>query len=256
MEFFDQLGRTIVMNGPPNKIVCLVPSITEFLVAVGLQENIVGITKFCVHPPHLKKLTECIGGTKNVNIEKIKLLKPDLIIANKEENTKEDILNLASCFPVWMTDVTNFHSAIAMMKGLSQVLDCVSKCKELIDEISREFASLITIGNQKKISVLYLIWKKPYMSIGSDTYIHSMLQIAGFDSVTKHLTRYPIIKEIQIPDFIFLSSEPYPFTEKDIDEVQKNYPKSKILLVDGEMFSWYGKRMHLFPSYIRQLILS
>jgi ABC-type Fe3+-hydroxamate transport system substrate-binding protein len=139
---------------------------------------------------------------------------------------------------------------------LSQVLNCVSRCKELIDEISREFASLIRLENQKKISVLYLIWKKPYMSIGGDTYIHSMLQIAGFESVTKHLTRYPIIKEIEIPDFIFLSSEPYPFTEKDIDEVQKNYPKSKILLVDGEMFSWYGKRMHLFPSYIRQLILS
>lgn len=253
MNFFDQLGRVVVMKETPNRIVCLVPSITEFLVEMGLEQKIIGITKFCVHPIHLKKTKEIIGGTKNVQLDKIKQLSPDLIIANKEENTKSDILFLESYFPVWMTNVYDFASAIDMMKGLSKTLGCENICNQLIDKIQKEFKFFQLSDQIKGDSVLYLIWKNPYMSIGHDTYIHSMLKIAGFKSVTEHLSRYPILEEGYTPDYIFLSSEPYPFKEKDIKELQESYPTSKILLVDGELFSWYGVRMKFFPKYIRQL---
>ncbi len=256
MKFFDQLGTSLVMKESPKRIVCLVPSITEFLVAIGLENSIVGITKFCIHPSHLKNAKEIIGGTKQLQLEKIKQLSPDLIIANKEENTKEDILYLANHFPVWTSEVTNFQSAIDMMKVLSKILNCVTACNQLIDKIQQEFDIFNTTEFLKKGSVLYLIWKNPYMTIGYDTYIHSMLKIAGFESVTEHLTRYPILGEIKTPDYIFLSSEPYPFKEKDIKELQEIFPTSKIQLVDGELFSWYGARMQMFPSYIKELKLN
>lgn len=256
MDFFDQLGRTIVLREPPKRIVCLVPSITEFLVAIGLENNIVGITKFCIHPSHLKKSKEIIGGTKQLQLEKIKQLSPDLIIANKEENTKEEILYLANHFPVWTTEVRDFQSAIDMMKGLSKILNCETICNELIDKIQQEFDIFNTTEFLNKGSVLYLIWKNPYMTIGYDTYIHSMLKMAGFESVTEHLSRYPILAEVNTPDYIFLSSEPYPFKEKDINELHEIFPTSKIHLVDGELFSWYGARMRKFPSYIQKLKLN
>ena len=253
MDFFDQLGRTIVLREPPKRIVCLVPSITEFLVTIGLEKNIVGITKFCIHPSHIKQKSLVVGGTKNIRIEKIKELNPDLIIANKEENTKEDIHKISEYFPVWITNVTDFDSAIDMMRGLGSILDCFPKSNELCEKLIKDFSILENSFKDRKSTVLYLIWKKPFMSIGSDTFIHSMLLKAGFDSVTKHLTRYPVVDENVSPDLVFLSSEPYPFKEKDVKEIQNVYPNSKLLFVDGEMFSWYGSRMLLFPSYIQQL---
>lgn len=256
MNYFDQIGTSLIMKEPPKRIICLVPSITELLVDFGLEKSIIGITKFCVHPSHLKSSKEIIGGTKKINIEKVKQLNPDLIIANKEENTKEDILYLANHFPVWTSEVTDYQSAIVMMKGLAEILNCETICNQLIDKIQQEFDLLNTTEFLKKGSVLYLIWKNPYMSIGYDTYIHSMLKMAGFESVTEHLTRYPVLEEEYTPDYIFLSSEPYPFKEKDIYELKVSYPLSKIILVDGELFSWYGSRMHMFPSYIRDLNLN
>ena len=239
------------------RIISLVPSQTELLYDLGLSEEVVGITKFCVHPEEWFHTKTRIGGTKNINIEKIIALKPDLIIANKEENVKEQVVTLQQYTEVYVSDVTDLADAKQMILKVAELIDKKRKAIALIDEIERKFESLQQT-HQYKISAAYCIWRDPYMVAGGDTFINDMMHACGFENVFKSKTRYPEINIEQLKAFdcklLLLSSEPYPFKQKHIDELQPLLPGIKIILVDGEMFSWYGSRLKYAPAYFKQLM--
>ncbi|WP_298349179.1 ABC transporter substrate-binding protein [Runella sp.] len=252
----DQLGNIITLAQPPRRIISLVPSQTELLFDLGLQREIVGITKFCIHPADKVKLVTQIGGTKNFDLNLIKSLKPDLIIGNKEENYEQGIKALQNDFPVWMSDIFTLEDALDMIRKVGQLLNRAPEADTIATNISNSFSQLTTLGPPQPTAA-YLIWRKPFMAAAKDTFIDNILQKAGFTNVFNHLSRYPEINPTQLhsanPDFIFLSSEPYPFTQKHIAELQEICPFSKILLVDGELFSWYGSRLVKSAAYFLEL---
>jgi ABC-type Fe3+-hydroxamate transport system substrate-binding protein len=252
--FVDQLGRSIRIPKKPIRIISLVPSQTELLAYFGLDKEVVGITKFCIHPKKWHQERVRIGGTKKVDIQKIRALKPDLIIGNKEENTQQDIEQLESFCTVWLSDVNSYEDALWMIKNLGEILDKETLSNELLSKIESNFKALNPIKKQKK--VLYLIWDKPLISVGRNTFIHSILEKIGFENSVLD-DRYPTIeKSMQIaPDILLLSSEPYPFGTNHIKTFQLKYPETKVILVDGEMFSWYGPRMIEAPNYFGKLIM-
>jgi ABC-type Fe3+-hydroxamate transport system substrate-binding protein len=253
MHYLDQLNSTILLDSKPKRIVSLVPSQTEFLFDIGLEDQVVGITKFCIHPSHWLKTKTIVGGTKNVDIEKVRSLKPDLIIGNKEENTKEDIEALREMSPVWMSDIFNLEDALKMMGSIGEIVGKHEETKEIVDNIKGQFDSFKP--DNFKLSVLYLIWRKPYIGVAKDTFIDDMLKRCGFKNILADQTRYPILGNLSElhPDVLFLSSEPYPFKEKHIQELHEIFPNAKIKLVDGEMFSWYGSRLSESVDYFKWL---
>ena len=248
--FIDQLNRDVRLNETPKRIISLVPSLTDFLHFMGLDEEVIGITRFCVHPAIWFEKKEHIGGTKRLNIDRIKALSPDLIIGNKEENTKEDISALESFAPVWMSDVNSFNDAIEMIKKMGKVFSKEYACNKLVQDIESSFSSIRDLGQNS--SVLYFIWDKPSYVAGQCTFIGSIIETLGFKNMI-NLARYPDIKDFGDckPDFVFLSSEPYPFKAKHKQQYQSRFPGSKIILVDGEMFSWYGSRMLIASDYFK-----
>ena len=255
LESIDQLGRKHSFNNTPKRIVSLVPSQTELLHHLGLDNEVIGITKFCVHPNDWFKTKTRIGGTKNVNLDTIKALQPDLIIANKEENIKEQIEALETIAPVWVSDVNNLEDALAMIDSIGRLTNTSAKAESLITEINTRFYQLKTTNY--KLKTAYLIWRKPYMTVGGNTYINNMLQYAGFENVFTNEQRYPKVTLEQISatncDVILLSSEPYPFKQIHIDEIKMVMPHLKVMLVDGEMFSWYGNRLLEAADYFKKL---
>ena len=189
-----------------------------------------------------------------INIENIISLQPDLIIANKEENVKEQIELLAEKFPVWLTDVNNYNDALQMIADLGKITQSSEKANSISQSIQEQLSAPIF---NKKRKAVYLIWKSPFMTIGGDTFIDSMMQKAGFENTFHHLTRYPEIELETIAnsdcEIVLLSSEPYPFSQKHVDEMQVALPNKKIIIVDGEMFSWYGSRMLKSGAYFKEL---
>lgn len=236
------------------KVVSLVPSITEALFDLGLTENeVIGRTKFCIHPSEKVKNVSVIGGTKNINIDKIKSLQPDLILANKEENVKEQVEALMDDFKVIVTNVENIEDNYYLLKTLGKLFHKEEKaqCFNLkIYEILNETKI------QSSVKAAYLIWKNPYMTIGSDTFIHKIMDEIGFENIFKDRKRYPeiTVEDLSDAEVIMLSSEPFPFKEKHIEELKAFYPDKKIMIVDGEAFSWYGTHMAKCGSYFKELI--
>ncbi|GHN01198.1 iron ABC transporter [Cytophagales bacterium WSM2-2] len=253
-QFTDQLGRLIEINFPPQRIISLVPSQTELLFDLGVADRIIGVTKFCIHPAESKSKPK-VGGTKNFHFDTIANLKPDLIIGNKEENEESGIKQLSEKYPVWMSDILDWSGAMQMIEEVGNLIAKDAKAKELIEEIQNRFKKIKPLNPQK---VLYLIWKKPWMAAGKNTFIDTMLTKAGLVNCLDE-ARYPelTIEKIRIlaPEVILLSSEPFPFKEKHIEELQAVLPASKIVLVDGEMFSWYGSRLLHVPDYFASLNL-
>ncbi|NUM49553.1 MAG: ABC transporter substrate-binding protein [Flavobacteriales bacterium] len=255
MQIIDSIGHKTSLCNIPQRIISLVPSQTELLFHLGLNERVIGITKFCIHPVSWQKSKTIVGGTKNIDIEKIISLSPDLIIANKEENSFEDIQKLQMRFPVYVSDITTIEEATQMIFSVGKITGFNQQAIEIIDKINRQFTSLNTLIN--KPSVAYLIWKNPYMAAANHTFIHSILSLFGFDNVFSDCHRYPQITiemlKDQKPQFVLLSSEPYPFKEKHKVELQEALSDSKIILVNGEMFSWYGSRLINTPKYLNEL---
>lgn len=250
--YTDQLGRKIEVSYPPQRIISVVPSQTELLYDLELDERVVGITKFCIHPKDWHENKTRIGGTKNLNFDQIKALNPDLIIANKEENDQTQIEQLSKDYPVWISDINDLSSALEMIKVVSEMCGCSENGNELIRSIEYNFSAL----NLKLGSAVYLIWNEPIMVAGSDTFISEMLGLAGFENAVNG-TRYPELSHAEIqklkPEFILLSSEPFPFKIEHQKAFQSLFPESKVILVDGEMFSWYGSRLAKAPDYFNQL---
>ena len=238
---------------PVRRIVSLVPSLTELLSDLGLDDEVVGITRFCVHPEHWRQTKALIGGTKNVRLDLVDSLKPDLIVANKEENTKEDIGLLMKKHKVWVSDVKTADDAYAMILRIGDLTETRSRANEIVSNIKSSFDSIPWFEPRK---ALYLIWKKPWMAAGKDTFIHEMMKMSGFENVVVK-DRYPSLTEDDIrkldPGVVLLSSEPYPFKDQHVDELKKLLPASTIMLVDGEMFSWYGSRMKEMAGYFQEL---
>lgn len=248
----DNLGAPILLSSKPQRIVSLVPSLTETLVDAGLKNQLTGITKFCVHPKGLRQEIKVIGGTKNPRIKDILNLKPDLVFANKEENREEDINELKKFTQVYVTDIKNNQDILDFLRMLNVVFK-TDACFELLQKIQ----NLPIYPERKKIPTCYLIWKDPWMTIGKDTFIHSMMEKYGFQNICSDSVRYPIISFEQIKahqtKIVMMSSEPYPFKEKDKEELHKLLPRTIIILVDGEMFSWYGSRLLLADTYLNNL---
>jgi len=255
----DQIGRNVTLASLPQRIISLVPSQTELLCDLGLEDRLVGITKFCVHPEHLKRQKALIGGTKQFNFDLIDRLQPDLIIANKEENPKPAVERLAEKYPVWVSDVFDLNSALQMITALGEITGTFDKASMINREISTGFAELgEKIEETRRQTCLYLIWKDPYMAAGSDTFISDIMKHAGYDNMLETWgekgKRYPRISISEIvslsPAYIFFSSEPYPFRENHLVKLRE-IVSSSCTLVDGEAFSWYGSRMiHALPYLI------
>ncbi|SMO77667.1 ABC transporter substrate-binding protein [Solitalea koreensis] len=261
-SFIDQMGREVTIEFPPQRIISLVPSQTELLFDLGLDEKVIGITKFCIHPHDKFKSTTKIGGTKKLDIEKIRDLKPDLIIGNKEENEKSQIEELMKEFPVWMSDIANLEEAFDMMKKIGELTDKKKEATGLIDKLRFDFdAFKIEIKKAKNNQlnrVAYFIWKDPYMAAGKGTFINNMLELCGLENVFGEIERYPVVTPELIveakPNLILLSSEPYPFTHKHIAEFNALITSMNLQLVDGELFSWYGSRLLHSVNYFKKIL--
>ncbi len=251
------MGREIEISLPLERVISLVPSQTELLVDLGLASKIVAKTKFCIHPKQLLSKIPNIGGTKNFDLDKIRNLKPDLIIGNKEENSKDLIYELEKTHPIWLSDVITFEDALAMINSLSHLFDKGNRGNDIVNEIISQFNTLPDFNGQ---SVLYLIWSKPYMGVGSNTFIDSILKKIGLKNVLEGIERYPKLTDKQIvrfnPDYVFLSSEPFPFKIRHKEKLKELIPNSGIKFVNGEMFSWYGSRLLQAPDYFKMLFES
>jgi len=252
----DQIGQKLQFTETPKRIISLVPSQTELLVDLGLLDNIVGITKFCVHPKDLRKQKMSVGGTKQIDLDKIKSLAPDIILCNKEENTKEIVAQVSEIAPVHVSDVATLDDATSLIIEYGKLFDKELATQHIVSEIDKKLNYFKSNNfDQIKRKCLYLIWKKPYMTIGQDTFINYLLELNGFESTIKK-DRYPevTLEELKAPEYILLSSEPYPFKEKHIKEFQE-HTDVEILLVDGEYFSWYGSRLLGAFDYFNKLQL-
>ncbi len=258
MIIIDQLKRELLIAEVPKRIISLVPSQTELLVDLGLEDSIVGITKFCVHPKHLRKQKDIVGGTKNIKLKKIQALQPDIILCNKEENSKEIIESLQDIAPIHISDIYSLEDTFELFEMYGELFQVKEKATTLVKEIERQRKMFQDYKKGKpKIKVSYFIWKNPWMVAASNTFINAMLNEAGFINAFKSDTRYPSIdlshNAIQESEVLLLSSEPFPFKEKHVLELKSKFPNKKVIIVDGELFSWYGSRVLQFYSYFKLL---
>lgn len=249
------LHQSLPVDQVPRRIVSLVPSITELLHTLSLEEEVCGITRFCIHPDHWYRSKTRIGGTKQINLPAIRALHPDLILANKEENVRLQVEELAHEFPVWLTDVSNFSDALTLIRDVGRITHRMALAESLWEALQKDPLAQ-EAPDRTPIPVAYLIWKDPYMTVGGDTYIHDMLRVAGFANVFEGRMRYP---EVSLSDIresgctqLFLSSEPFPFRERHVDELTRQLPGIRVSLVDGSMFSWYGSRIRQALPYLRR----
>ncbi len=254
--FRDMLGREVMLDGSPKRIVSVVPSQTELLYDLGLEDAVVGITKFCVHPEKWFRSKTRIGGTKTLNVERILELQPDLIIANKEENTQADLEVLAEKVPVWISDIKTLQDALGMIQSLGILTGTAAKAHAIATEIEVGFKEMKRAENPLRVA--YFIWYNPWMTVGSDTFIADVIRQMGWMNVFENETRYPEINlaklAVEKPDVVLLSSEPFPFKEKHMAMIKVVCPQAEVMLVDGEMFSWYGSRLLHSVPYLQGLI--
>ncbi len=260
--FTDQLGRSIELDCAPQRIVSLVPSQTELLHALGLGERVVGITKFCVHPEEWLHSKKHVGGTKSYDFTAIRALKPDLILGNREENEQAQTELLTQEFNVWMSDIFNLQDALSMIETIGRMVEKSAEATQLTQRIAAGFAGLAPereANGAMPRRAAYFIWRKPYMVAGHSTFITEMMKHCGLENVfaSNTASRYPNVTAAELreaaPEVLLLSSEPFPFSEKHLDEFREISPESKPMLVDGEIFSWYGPRLLRAPDYFRSL---
>ncbi len=243
------------MTAFPRRIVSVVPSQTELLFDLGVGQQVVGVTKFCLHPANALTTKTVVGGTKTLHLDRIHALRPDLILANKEENVRDQIEELQRHYPVHMTDVNTFADALTMIRAVGEQVGAANPANAIADRIEAGFASLP--APTERPAVAYLIWRKPYMVAAADTFIDAMLTAAGFRNAFAYQTRYPAVTPDDLqsarPDLVFLASEPYPFKPTHVAELQTVCPWARVLVVDGELFSWYGSRLLRSAAYLREL---
>ncbi|QXP59755.1 ABC transporter substrate-binding protein [Olleya sp. HaHaR_3_96] len=259
MKIKDQIGNLLEFDSTPIRIVSLVPSQTELLYDLGLEDAIVGLTKFCVHPIHLKKKKQVVGGTKQINIEKIKALQPDIILCNKEENTEAIVIACQIICPVHVSDIMTIEESIDLIMQYGQIFNVTNKAQDIKDEINnnlKDFRQYIT--DQPVLKVAYFIWKDPWMVAANGTFINHLLELNKLENIYANQDRYPEvdITKIQKEDnleVVLLSSEPFPFKIEHTLMFGEITNQAKAILVDGEYFSWYGSRLINAFSYFKDL---
>lgn len=256
--FTDMMGREVTISYPARRIISLVPSQTELLYDLGLDEEVVGITKFCVHPHEWFRNKKRVGGTKTVHIDIVKELQPDLIIANKEENTQAQIEELAHLFPVWISNIQTVAEGLTMIRSVGELTGRAEQAGSLAANINSGFDNLLKAHTPKRVA--YFIWRNPWMCAGGDTFISDIIHRMGWVNVLAAKLRYPTIELQELADLdvdlVLLSSEPYPFKEQHVAEIKTVLPHAEVMLIDGEMFSWYGSRMSHAVPYLAGLLQS
>jgi ABC-type Fe3+-hydroxamate transport system substrate-binding protein len=253
----DAIGTSHPRARPDARIISLVPSITELLCDLGLQHQIVGRTGFCIHPRPVVREIPKVGGTKDVNVDKLRELAPSHVIVNIDENTRElvdeisgFIDNIVVTHPLGPEDNLGLFEMMGFL--FSRVQEAASLARRFRDALNR----LHTAFDRPPVNVLYLIWRDPWMSISSDTYISRMLKLVNWDSLPQSPhARYPSVdlKDfVGVVDKVLLSSEPYPFRAKHIAEISELFDRQvEVKLVDGEMLSWYGSRAIAGLDYLK-----
>lgn len=237
---------------PPahQRIVSLVPSLTELLIDLGLQESLVGRTRFCVHPKEEVQDIPIVGGTKNPRLDTIKQLNPDYVLANKEENRKDDILDLSKICNVRLTDIATIEDALITIHELGKELGVAENADQMVSRLTQIMEER---PDEPPLRTAYFIWRDPWMTIGRDTYIHDVMKHWNLTNIFEDQLRYPKITLHDLadrnPELILLSSEPFPFKERHAAEVEKALPGVRVLLTEGEWFSWYGS--HMLHSFNR-----
>src|SRR5690625_1728071 len=227
--------------------------ITDTLMHIQLKEEVVGQTRFCIHPHDEDKTVINVGGTKDIQLDRIQQLQPDLIIAEKEENTKEMVAALDVDYQVYVFEIQTIQDALRMIHDLGELTDRQRLATELNTRIDEAFARLPKMKGQR---VAYIIWQHPFMVVGQDTYIHTVLESMGFvNPFTAFAGRYPEVTATDLQaaklDYLFLATEPFPFREQHQAEFARLLPDTPTFIVDGEMF-WYGPKMLEAAAYFRK----
>lgn len=232
------------------------PSQTELLAHLGLYDAVVGITRFCERPEHWRSEKEIVGGTKQVDADTVQALNPDLILANHEENTPEDVEALDAVAPVYVTEVKTVSEALDMIRTVGTLTDTADQTATLVGTIISRFQGL---PDFPPLRAAYLIWREPYMTVGGDTFIHDVMQWGGLENIYGNRSRYPEVSLDELseanPDVVFCASEPFPFHQQDefTADVRAALPDTAVAVVDGQPFSWYGPRLLDTPSYLTDL---
>jgi ABC-type Fe3+-hydroxamate transport system substrate-binding protein len=234
------------------RIVSLVPSITELLCDLDLSEQLVGRTGFCIHPWETVKEIPKVGGTKDLKFDRIRELEPTHVVVNVDENRKEDAEALAEFVPnVVVTHPLGPRDNLDLYRQMGREFDREAEAEALCGRFE---AALSRVGERPPLEVLYLIWKDPWMTVSSDTYISQTLSLFGWHTVpAASEERYP---EIDIDglevDRVLLSSEPFHFKPQHVEEVAALVPGAQVSLIDGEMTSWYGSRAIAGLDYLAE----
>ena len=252
----DALGHRHLPE-PGARIVSLVPSITELLCELGLAGELVGRTGFCIHPRATVEAIPKIGGTKDVNIEKIRKLAPTHLVVNIDENEKPTVDTLAQFVPhIVVTHPVKPGDNLALARLMGGIFGAEAAAERWCAAFEQEYAALRALPPAPPRTVLYCIWQDPWMSVSKDTYIAAMLAEIGWRVPALGEARYPRFdwspQLVDGLDAVLLSTEPYRFTEAHADALEKQLG-IPVLLVDGEMMSWYGSRALAGLRYLREL---
>jgi ABC-type Fe3+-hydroxamate transport system substrate-binding protein len=251
----DDLGFRVELEAPARRIVSLVPSWTETLFALGAGDRVVGATKFCVEPADRIGAVAKVGGTKNPDLRAIGELAPDLVIANAEENRREDVERMrAQGIAVMTTYPRTIPGAVESLLRIGRALACETEAGALAREITLSVSGIETavgVWSKLRLRVFCPIWKNPWMSFNADTYAHDVLRMMGYNNVFASAgERYPMTTLPEAlerrPDIVILPDEPYEFGERDVDELKKALPPAlsrRVLIVSGRDLHWYGVHM-------------
>jgi ABC-type Fe3+-hydroxamate transport system substrate-binding protein len=254
----DELGFRVELDRRPERIVSLVPSWTETLFAFGLDREIVGITRFCVEPAEAVAYRPKVGGTKNPDVEAIVKLEPDLVIANAEENRREDLERLRGYgIAVFTTYPRTIAGAVQSILNLGAVVGCEAQADALSRDVVRTVSEIETafdVWSRLRLRAFCPIWKNPWMAFNADTYSHDVLRMLGFNNVFASAgERYPrTTLEDALegrPDVVLLPDEPYEFSARDVEELKTILPSPlgrRVVLVSGRDLHWYG--FHMVPG--------
>ena len=253
-------------DSPGRRIISLVPSLTEALFSLGLGERVVAVTEWCVHPSDAVAKLPKVGGTKNPNLSQILALRPDLVIANREENRRRDVERLrAAGTPGWVTYPRTVRDAAVLLLELARLGASEHAVAAVVESVEGRVAEAEAAAPDRGTRVFCLVWKNPWMAIGRDTYAHDLLRLCGGANVFAHRDgrRYPIVKWEEIltaqPEVILLPDEPYRFGPRDVAELGAlDVPATRdarVHLIDGTLVSWYGPRIGRAIQTLRPLLI-
>jgi ABC-type Fe3+-hydroxamate transport system substrate-binding protein len=243
----DASGASLALAAPPRRIVSLVPSTTELLCALGLAEALVGVTVYCVEPRDVVRAKRRVGGEKDPDLAAIRALAPDLVVANLEENRREDVEALrAAGVPVWVTFPRTVAEGLAMIGDLGELTGATAAARALLSELTPLYAAVrAAAATRPPVTVFYPIWRQPWMTIGGDTYVHDLLATCGGANVFGERERYPTVTlqeaAARAPAVVLLPDEPFRFRQAHVREFEPW--ARRVRLVDGKPFSWHGPRL-------------